>query len=190
MSFWMCCGPEMWPDSQQSWLHNWRNWPPLWGAIGWSHFYFFFSFLFCFLGFHQQHLEVPRLAVKPELQLQYPSHSNEGSEPSLQPTPQLRQCQIPNPLSKARDWTRILMDASWIYFCCATAGNPSVLFLIFTFSLCPRHVEVPRSGTEPAPQQWKCQILNPLSHQRTPMVSLLNRGNYVRLCHGAVLRND
>ena len=31
------------------------------------------------------------------------SHSNAGSEPRLRPTPQLSQCRILNPLSKARD---------------------------------------------------------------------------------------
>ena len=37
------------------------------------------------------------------------SHSNSGSELRLQPT---WQCQIPNPLSKARDQTRVLMDTN------------------------------------------------------------------------------
>ena len=57
---------------------------------------------------------------------------------SCQPTPQPQQrgnpswvfdlhhssCQfwIPNPLSEARDRTQILMDISWIHFCCATTG--------------------------------------------------------------------
>ena len=36
------------------------------------------------------------------------SHSKAGSERRLRPTP--RQCQIPNPLSKARDGTYILTD--------------------------------------------------------------------------------
>ena len=33
------------------------------------------------------------------------------------------QCQIPNPLSEARDQTQILMDTSQIRFCCATVGT-------------------------------------------------------------------
>ena len=37
------------------------------------------------------------------------SHSNAGSEPHLQPTPQLTQRRIVNPLSKGRDRTRNLM---------------------------------------------------------------------------------
>ena len=40
------------------------------------------------------------------------SHSNLGSELCLWPTHSSQQPWILNPLSKARDWTRILMDAS------------------------------------------------------------------------------
>ena len=35
-----------------------------------------------------------------------------------------RQGRIPDPLSKARDRTHILMDTSRIHFCCATMGTP------------------------------------------------------------------
>ena len=42
------------------------------------------------------------------------SHSNAGSEPNPQPTPQLLATQILNPLSKARDRTRSLMVSSQI----------------------------------------------------------------------------
>ena len=48
------------------------------------------------LHLHLQHMEVPRLGVKLKLQ--------------LRPTPQLQQCQILNPLSKARDQTFILTE--------------------------------------------------------------------------------
>ena len=63
------------------------------------------------------------------------SHSNLGSEPHLQPTPQLVswQCQILNPLSKVRDRTCNLMVPSWIRFCCHH-GNSQVCFLYFFFS--------------------------------------------------------
>ena len=66
-----------------------------------------FSFFF-FLGPHLQHMEVPRLGVKSELQLsayttapamQNPSNLHHRSE----------ERQIPNPLSKAKDWTLNLM---------------------------------------------------------------------------------
>ena len=50
----------------------------------------------------------------------------------------------------------------------------------FYFWPCLWHVEVPRPGTKPAPQQqpkqcqsqhWQCQILNPLHHKGTPPMS-------------------
>ena len=36
-----------------------------------------------------------------------------------------RQRWVPNSLSEARDRTRLLMDTSWICFCCATMGTPN-----------------------------------------------------------------
>ena len=55
------------------------------------------------------------------------SHSNSGSELPLRHTPQL----ILNPLSEARDRTRILRDTNQIYFYCATKGTPN--FVSFDF---------------------------------------------------------
>ena len=42
---------------------------------------------------------------------QHHSHGNTRSKPHLRPVPQLWQCWILNPLSKARDWTHILVDS-------------------------------------------------------------------------------
>ena len=39
------------------------------------------------------------------------------------------QCWVPDPLSKARDQTCILMVTSQIHFCCATRGTPNYNFL-------------------------------------------------------------
>ena len=50
------------------------------------------------------------------------SHSNTSPEPCLQPTPQLTQCWILNPLSEARVW--VLMHASEIRFHWVTKGTP------------------------------------------------------------------
>ena len=53
-----------------------------------------------------------------------------------------RQCQIFNPLSKARDQTHILMDTSLIRFHCTTPGAPTrFCFIIVTIYLfiCPPH---------------------------------------------------
>ena len=54
------------------------------------------------------------------------SHSNTGFELHLRPTPQLRQRQILNPLSKARDQTHILMETRQVRYRWATTGMPPV----------------------------------------------------------------
>ena len=66
-------------------------------------------------------MEVPRLGVQLELQLPAIATATATPDPSCV---SLWQHQIPDPLSKARDQTSILMDTSWIYFCCATEGTP------------------------------------------------------------------
>ena len=58
------------------------------------------SFFFGFLELHLQHMEVPRLGAE------LPAYATATA------TPQLRQHQILNPLSEARDWTRVLMDTA------------------------------------------------------------------------------
>ena len=52
------------------------------------------------------------------------SPSSEGSEPCLRPTSQVTQRCILHPLSEARYWTCVLMDASQIHFCWASSGTP------------------------------------------------------------------
>ena len=52
------------------------------------------------------------------------SHNNTRPEMHLWLYHSSRQCQIPNLLNEARDWTHILMNSSWICFCCTTMGNP------------------------------------------------------------------
>ena len=65
------------------------------------------SFLSSFLlfGLHLQDMEVPRLGgqIGAAAASLHHSHSTAGSEPSLQPTPQLRATLDPYPLSEARD---------------------------------------------------------------------------------------
>ena len=65
---------------------------------------------------HPRYMEVLRLGAQIRAAAAGPhnSHSNIRSEPHLWPTPQLIVTWILNPLSKARDWTGALMDASWI----------------------------------------------------------------------------
>ena len=65
---------------------------------------------------------------------------------SCWPIPQPRQCRIINPLSKARDRNRILMDASQIHFHWATMRTPVLLWTLgymylfkswFSLDMCP-----------------------------------------------------
>ena len=58
------------------------------------------TLFFCSLGPHMRHMEVSRLGVKSELQLLAYTTATA--------------MQDPNPLSKARNQTRILMDTSWV----------------------------------------------------------------------------
>ena len=68
--------------------------------------------LFCFLGPHPRHMEVPRLGVELELQLLACTTATAEPDPSLvyDLHHSLWQRRIDNPLSKARDQTHILMD--------------------------------------------------------------------------------
>ena len=78
-----------------------------------------------------QHMEVPMRGVRPELQL--PAYTTATATQDLSRVCDLRhssrQCQIPNPLSEARDPTRNLMVPSQIHFLCATTGTPKPLVL-------------------------------------------------------------
>ena len=91
----------------------------------------FFFFFLLFLGPHPWHMEAPRLGVSSELQL--PAYATATAMPDLSCICDLhhssRQCQILNPLSKARDGTRNLMVTSRICFCWATTGTPTLIFL-------------------------------------------------------------
>ena len=79
--------------------------------------FFSLSLFFCFLGPHPWHMEVLRLLVELELQLLAFATTTAAQDPScvwdLHHSP--RQCQILNPLSKARDGTCVLMDAGQIH---------------------------------------------------------------------------
>ena len=63
-----------------------------------------------------QHMEVPRLWVESELKL--PAYATATATPDQSRIWDLHhsspQCQILNPLSKARDQTLILMNISWV----------------------------------------------------------------------------
>ena len=76
-------------------------------------------------------MEVPRLGV--ELELQLLAYATVTAMPDLSYLCNRHhgswQCQIPDPLSEAKDQTQILMDASQIRFCCATTGTPIAFIL-------------------------------------------------------------
>ena len=83
-------------------------------------FYYLFIY-FCFLGPHPQHMGVPRLEVKSQLQLTASATAKATQDPNricnLHHSSQ--QHWILNPLSEARDWTRNFMVPHWIRFPCA-----------------------------------------------------------------------
>ena len=78
-------------------------------------FFLFLYYLFLFLELHLQHMEVPRLGVKSELQLLAYATATPKT-PDLSGVFDLhhssRQYHILNPLRRARDGTHILMDVS------------------------------------------------------------------------------
>ena len=80
-------------------------------------------------------MEIPRLGV--ELELQLPVYTTATAIWDLSRVCNLHhsswQRRILNPLSKARDQTRILKDTSQILFCCATIGTPFSLLKKFFF---------------------------------------------------------
>ena len=73
-------------------------------------------YVFCFLGLHSQHVEVPKLGVKSELQL--PAYAIATATPDPNCIFNLhyssRQHQIPNPVREAKDGTYILMVTYWL----------------------------------------------------------------------------
>ena len=78
---------------------------------------------FCFLGLHLWHMEVPRLGVESELHLLVYATATAMQDPSC--VWNLYHSSQQHPLSKARDQTRILMDAIWLHFHYTTMGTPT-----------------------------------------------------------------
>ena len=90
--------------------------------------------VFCFLGAHPWHMGAPRLGDESKLQLL--AYATASATRDLNPSCILHhssgQRQIPNPVGKARVWTCILMDTSWICFWCATAGTAKCSLFLTT----------------------------------------------------------
>ena len=88
-------------------------------------------FFFVFLGPHPWHIELPKLGVKSTVAagLNH-SYGNSSSEPCIcNLHHSWWQRQILTPLSKARDHTCTLTDASQICFHWATTGSPKEIIL-------------------------------------------------------------
>ena len=85
-----------------------------------------------FIGPHVQHMKIPRLGA--ELELQLPTYFTAREMQDLSWVWNLHHSSqkqwILNPLSKARDWTHILMDTSQIRYCWATRGTPKNCVLV------------------------------------------------------------
>ena len=75
------------------------------------------SFFFFFLRPHPRHVEGPRRRSCQPTATPHPSHVFDLHHNSWQHW-------ILSPLSKARDWTQILIDTSWVHYCWATTGTP------------------------------------------------------------------
>ena len=96
-------------------------------------FVFIFFWLHCGIWFVYLLLRASHMAygssqarsqIRATAAILYHSHINLGSESLLRPS---WQRWIPDPLSEARDQTRILKDTSQILFCCTTRGIPSTM---------------------------------------------------------------
>ena len=76
-------------------------------------------------------MDVPRLAVKTELQLPAYATATASPDPShiCDLCYSLQQCWIPKPLSRAKDQTHILMDISQVLNPLSHSWNSSVLSL-------------------------------------------------------------
>ena len=131
-------------------------------------FFFCFFFFFVFLGLHPPHMEIPRLGLNRSYSCQ-PS-SQPQQDPSLISDlhHSSQKCQIPDPLSKARDWTHVLMDSSRIHFCCTTKGTPRKIFNDH-FNRCwqvsffkSQHLFIIKSGNRQNFPQYKRQSTNDL----------------------------
>ena len=128
-----------------SFLHGWSTSEmpfkkilplPSWPGAGRYHFGLFyhwglFYFIFCFLGLHLQHMEVPILGVKLELQL--PTYTTATATWDLSHVCDLHhsswQCWILNPMREAKDWMLILMNTSWVHYHWVRTGTPILGFL-------------------------------------------------------------
>ena len=98
-----------------------------------THFFNWIDFVVVvFLGPHLQRMEIFRLGVKSELHLlAYTTATTWDPDQVCDLHRSSQQCQIFNPLSKARNWTHILIDTSLVRFHWATMWT----FFFFNWSV-------------------------------------------------------
>ena len=105
------------------------------------------------------------------------SHSNSRSEPCLWPTLQLVATQILIPLTKARNWTCILMDTSWVHFRWATTGTPAFVFNpIFDMSESMRKIAFKGGDSEDELLGFKFQLCRLLARKWLHTLCLPTQG--------------
>ena len=115
----------------------------------------------CFLGCIPLHMEAPRLGVESELQLLAYIAATTMQDPSClwDLHHSSWQCQILNPLSKARDRTRNLMALSWIRFWCLQQELPINVFkikVIYRQLMVGLLVLFFNWTCKPLPFNWRC----------------------------------
>ena len=97
------------------------------------------------------------------------NHSHRGSNLHLWPTPQLMAMPDPQPTAGGQGSNLHPWDTSWICFCCTTKGTPwfqvldhqklwdnkylCFIFISYFSGPCLWHVDVPKPGIKPEPQQ-------------------------------------
>ena len=74
-------------------------------------------------------MEVPRLGVQSELQLTAYTTATAMCDLSCI-WDSSEKCQVPDPMSEARDQTHIFMYTRWICFCYATTGTPQLAYSV------------------------------------------------------------
>ena len=101
-------------------------WPRVLSVIPFNCWNSSFTAIFIFFRAEPAAYGSSQLVVK--LQLQLPAYTTAAATQDLRHVCDLnhrsQQCQIPDMLSEARDWTCILMDSSRIHFRCAMKETP------------------------------------------------------------------
>ena len=136
-------------------IHLW-----LWRCCCLLVFFFVCLFLFCFLGPHLWHMEIPRLRVESELHLL--AYTTTISNAMLDPSLLCDLCcslwqqhQLLNPLSGPKYRTHILMDTGWVHYHWATMGTPWLWLWMSTSGLIQLSIMHWWEKTKPVGQEVK-----------------------------------